>query len=66
MERKCVLCTVGDISIHLGDNVVAIKLGIFLRIVELQAKSFTFQMKMHNQENGCYTCDEPGRIARQG
>ena len=64
-EEMCSLYHEG-IPVSMGGNVITIKLGIFLGIVDLQAKSYILHMTMHNGESGCCTCEEPGKTVKQG
>lgn len=64
-EEMCSLYHEG-IAVNTGSNMVTIKLGIFLGIVDLQAKSYILHMTMHNGESGCCTCEEPGKTVKQG
>ena len=64
-EEMCSLYHKG-IPVSMGGNVITIKLGIFLGIVDLQAKSYILHMTMHNGEGGCCTCEEPGKTVKQG
>ena len=64
-EEMCSLYGDG-IPVSVGCNVFNVKLGIFLGIVDLQAKGYILNMTMHNGESGCCTCEEPGRTVKQG
>ena len=65
-EEMCSLYHQGIPVDIAGNNMVTIKVGIFLGIVDLQAKSYILHMTMHNGESGCCTCEEPGRTVKQG
>ena len=64
-EEMCSLYEHG-IPVRIGDSLINVKLGIFLGIVDLQAKGYILNMTMHNGESGCCTCEEPGRTVKQG
>lgn len=65
LEKKCSVYEHG-IPVRIGDSLINVKLGIFLGIVDLQAKGYILNMTMHNGESGCCTCQEPGRTVKQG
>lgn len=48
------------------EGIVPVKVGIFLGVVDLQAKGYVLNMTMHNGEFGCSTCEEPGKSVVQG
>lgn len=64
-EEMCSLYHSG-ITITRGNESLNIKLGIFLGVVDLQAKGYVLNMTMHNGEYGCCTCEEPGKSVKQG
>ena len=43
---------------NIQGSTITIKLGVFARIVDLQAKAHVLDMTMHNVEKGCSTCEE--------
>ncbi len=45
---------------------VPVRLGMFLGIMDLQAKSYVLNMSHHNGQNGCITCEEPGQAVKHG
>ena len=48
-EEMCSLYEHG-IPVRIGDSLIYVKLGIFLGIVDLQAKGYILNMTMHNGE----------------
>lgn len=64
-EEMCSLYEDG-IPVSIGDSIMNVKLGIFVGIVDLQAKGYILNMTMHNGESGCCTCEEPGKTVKQG
>lgn len=64
-EEMCSLYE-GGIPVSVGGSLTSVKLGIFLGIVDLQAKGYILNMTMHNGESGCSTCEEPGKTVKQG
>ena len=64
-EEMCHLYHRG-IDVNILGSIITIKLGVFARIVDLQAKGYILNMTMHNGESGCSTCEEPGRTVKQG
>lgn len=64
-EEMCELYNNG-ITITKECKSLDIRLGIFLGVVDLQAKGYVLNMTMHNGEYGCSTCEEPGKSVKQG
>ena len=62
MQLSCLKGT--DVSTPAG--VVCVKAAAILSSNDLQARAYLMNQTQHNGEGGCSTCEETGKVVKQG
>ena len=54
------------VTVNINGQEVTVKAELTVGTMDLQAKAYVMEMKQHNGQFGCLSCEEPGTVCMQG